>query len=137
MALKNAFKAHLTINNVDYGEWDAATGGDFDTSETKYTGPDGKERVYVGKKTTNNVTMERDYSAKDADEMFKGKELRGLPALGLVEDRDEDGNFQLNRPPYEGLIKQVTWPDYDSNDASTIVKITVVISCGEVVAVGT
>lgn len=137
MALKNSFRGHLTINGVDYGEWDAGSGGAQDTTDTKYTPFDGEERVYVGKKTTDNVTFDKDYSAKEAGELFKGKDLRGLPALALVEDRDEDGNFQLNRPPYEGVIKTITWPDFDSNDPSTIVKITVVIACGKVVAVGT
>lgn len=136
MALKNAFRATLTIGGVDYGEWDAATGGAQDTAETKYTPFDGEERTYLGKKTTDNVTLEKDYVPSEIASQFAGRELRGLEGVATVLDRDSDGNYQQNRPPYKGLIKKITWPDYDSDDAATIVKVSVELSVGKVTATG-
>lgn len=136
MALKNAFRASLNVAGVDYGSWDALTGGDFDTNEVKYTPFDEEQRVYVGQKTTNNVTLERDY-VEAIDGPLLAKDLRGQSATGVILDRDANGNFQQNRPPYRGVVKTIIPPDYDSNDSSTVVKIQVVISCGKVIAVGT
>lgn len=129
MALKNAFRASLQIGPKDWGNWDAFMGGDFDMSETKYTPADGIQRTYVGVKTTNNITLETDYREEIHGQLLK-EDPRGIAATAVIFDRDPEGNFQQNRPPYFGVVKQVVPPDGDSNDAATIVKIQVIISVG-------
>jgi len=135
VALKNAFQASLTITNPatgenqDLGLWDAFTGGKFSQSETKYTPASRKQRTYVGLRTIENVTLERDYEPEeDGDLVNISKDLRGMQATVIVEDRDPDGNFQRNREPYVGKVLEIVPPDGDTNDGSSVVKIGIVIS---------
>lgn len=134
MALKNAFQASLTVvdsagNVKQLGEWDAFTGGKFSQSETKYTPANRKQRTYVGLRTIENVTLERDYEPEvDGPLVNISQDIRGMAATIVVEDRDPDGNFQRNREPYVGKVLEIIPPDGDTNDASAIVKIGIVVS---------
>lgn len=141
MALKNAIgRASLSIlvagKWTDFGYFDTNTGGDWDIAETKYTPFDGEQRTYLGQPTDNNVTIDRDYTpndrATDVDLVNGSVEYRGLPAKSIIYDKDANGNWQQNRKPYSGLVKQIIPPDGDSNDASTVAKISVVLSIGKV-----
>jgi hypothetical protein len=48
----------------------------------------------------------------------------------VILDKDENGNWQQNRPPYKGLVKTVTPPEGDSNSNDQAM-ISIVISTGE------
>jgi hypothetical protein len=143
MATKNIFRATVTIitpgKEVDLGMWDTFTGGDYDSTETKYTPADGEQRVYTGVRTTNNLTMDSDYQPNVHDALLKevgqevkaNEDLRGQPVRVIVQELGADGNYQANRKPYLGVIKQIVPPDGDSNDAGTIAKIGLVVSVGK------
>jgi len=147
MAIKNIFRATVQIvgsKPQDLGMWDAFQGGDYDTTETKYTPGDGEQRVYVGLRTTGNVTLDADYQLGIHDVLLRqvgtevkaNEDLRGQPVKVVVLERGADGNYQQNRNPYPGVIKQIVPPDGDSNDAGTIAKIQMVVSVGKPTTVG-
>lgn len=135
MALKNAFRAKLEIDGIQIGNtyWDAFTGGKFTQSEVKYTAYDGVERVYVGKKSTENITCEANYEGTVHGVLLGGpaddNDLRGHEATVTVFDIIK-GIYTQNRAPYKGLVLDIVPPDGDSNDASTLTKIQVVVSVG-------
>jgi hypothetical protein len=151
MALKSAFRGVLTIEEVRgsgvftpwppnaseakyAGMWDAFSGGKLTMKETKYTPYDEQQRVYAGIKETENYTLEIDYDidlhgpviSKWATE----GDPRGRKCKLIVLERDTGGNFQQNRPPVEGQVLEVAYPDGDSNDASNVDKITFIVSVG-------
>jgi hypothetical protein len=130
MGLNKDFYVTLTIDGVDFGGWDQQTGGEYDSDEQKYTPFDGVQRTYLANKTTGNVTLSRDYRPDRDGPMVRAKDnLQGKPAIAVVQDKDRNGNFQQNRPPYQGLIKAITPPETDS-DGSDVAKISVEISVG-------
>lgn len=135
MALKNAFRANLTIDGIQVGNtyWDAFMGGKYTQSETKYTAFDGVQRTYVGLKSTENITVEANYEANVHGSLLGGpadaNDKRGHEAVVTVFDI-VNGNFVQNRAPYKGLVLDIVPPDGDSNDAGTITKIQVVVSVG-------
>ena len=141
MALKSAFRGVLQINGVLWppatgGEWDAYTGGKFTQKEVKYTPYDEDQRVYAAIKEKENITLEADYKVEVFGPLLnewteKGEDIRGQKAMVVIKERGTDGNFQQNRPPYEGLILDVVLPEGDSNDATAIEKIQVVVSVGK------
>lgn len=145
MALKNAFRASLTVEGQEIGNkfWDAYMGGKYSQTETKYTPFDGVLRTYVGKPETENITVEANYEEAVHGPIIANignlaLDYRGKKAIVTVYDLVPLSNPQQyvqNRAPYEGLVLDIVPPDGDSNDASTIVKIQMVISVGSL-AVG-
>lgn len=140
-ALKNAFKAYLNIpgTTVTHMAFDKLSGGKALMNEVKYQPAEGVQRTYAGIKTIENVTLEAEYEEAKHGKLLPGQEdttdIRGLAAEVIVEDLvpgSSPPQYVQNRPPYKGLVLEVTPPDYDSNDASTIVTIGVIISVGSV-----
>lgn len=140
-ALKNAFRASVTVEGEQIGHkyWDKCMGGKASQSEVKYQPAEGVQRTYVGIKTLENITVESEYDESVHGALIPGQEdstdIRGKKAEVLVEDLIPGSNpaqYAANRPPYKGVVLEVTPPDYDSNDASTVVTIAVVISVGSV-----
>jgi hypothetical protein len=142
MALKNAFRAALFVDGKELPggfEWDGFTGGKWTQKETKYTPYDGVQRTYVSQKEVENITLEADYQEAVHGAILatlngEAGDIRGKVARVVVKDRDINGNFQQNRPPYNGTILEVMGPDGDSNDASSVSKISIVISTGVLAA---
>jgi hypothetical protein len=139
MALKNAFRASLQVEGkqVGYEFWDAFTGGKNSIKEVKYTPYDGVQRTFTGLKETENITLESSYDETVHGELIGGpgdaNDLRGLVAQVTVQDLVPGSNppqYVQNRPPLRGLVLEVVPPDGDSNDASTIVKLQIVVSVG-------
>lgn len=139
MALKNAFRASLQIEgkSVGYEFWDAFTGGKNSVKEVKYTPFDGVQRTFTGLKETENITLEAAYDESVHGSLIGGpgdaNDLRGRVALVTIQDLVPGSNPQQyvqNRPPLHGLVLEVVPPDGDSNDASTIVKLQIIVSVG-------
>jgi hypothetical protein len=136
MALKNQFRASLSVGGVTIGnqQWDAFTGGKHTLTETKYTPYDGILRTYAGKPETENVTLEAAYSPAVHGNIVKHigdkEDLRGQEAEVIIYDEEPGGVWATNRAPYVGKIIDITPPDGDSNDASTVAKIQIVVSVG-------
>jgi hypothetical protein len=145
MALKSSFRASLTVEGNQVGNtfWDAFMGGKYSQTETKYTPFDGVLRTFVGKPETENITLEANYEEAVHGPIVahigdRSLDYRGKKAIVTVYDLVPLSNPQQyvqNRAPYEGLVLDIVPPDGDSNDASTIVKIQIVISVGSL-AVG-
>ena len=147
MALKNAFKAYLTVQRPTSGvgskgpaitnmAFDKCMGGKASQSEVKYQPAEGIQRTYVGIKTIENITLEVEYNQAIHGAMIPGQfdesDIRGLPCTVEIQDLvPSTGKYQKNRPPYKGVILEVTPPDYDSNDAASIVDLSVIVSVGE------
>jgi hypothetical protein len=138
MALKNAFRARLNIEGAQAGKeyWDAFTGGKNTQTEVKYTPFDGVQRTYSGLKSTENMTLDSDYDPIVHGPMCGGpgdaNDLRGRECEVIVFDKVPGTNeYAQNRPPLRGLVLDVVPPDGDSNDASTLVKMQIVVSVGE------
>jgi hypothetical protein len=137
--LKNAFLASLQVEGqqVGYEFWDAFVGGKHLVKEVKYTPYDGIQRTNTGLKETENITVEAAYDESVHGSLIGGpgdkNDLRGREALVTVQDLVPGSNppqYVQNRPALPGLVLEVVPPDGDSNDASTIVKIAIVISVG-------
>lgn len=110
------FYGTLSIDGEDFGAFDGFAGGAYDTGEQKYTPYDGVQRTYADTKSTSNVTASRIYTpSRDGALVRRHEELREKPFVFTVQDKDADGNFQQNRPPYRGFVKMITPPDGDSN----------------------
>jgi hypothetical protein len=153
MALKSAFRAVLQVadnsGTLQYwppatgGMWDAYQGGKLTMKETKYIPWDEEQRVYTGLKETENYTLDQDYMiavhgplVKEWDKGnaagdFAGHDLRGRKCLVQVLERDTEGQWQQNREPQEGQVLDIGLPEGDSNDASAVDKISVVVSVGK------
>lgn len=139
MALKNAFRASVQVEGkpIGYEFWDAFTGGKNTVKEVKYTPFDGVQRTFTGLPETENITIESAYDESVHGSLIGGpgdaNDLRGRTALVTIQDLVPGSNpkqYVQNRPPLHGLVLEVIPPDGDSNDASTIVKIQIVISVG-------
>jgi hypothetical protein len=139
MALKNAFRASVEVEGkpIGYEYWDAFQGGKNSVKEVKYTAYDGVQKTFTGLKETENITIEAAYDESAHGNLIGGpgdaNDIRGLPAKVTIQDLVPGTNppqYVQNRPPLSGLVLEVVPPDGDSNDASTIVKIQIVISVG-------
>jgi|SRR5580704_4852906 hypothetical protein len=153
MALKSAFRAVLQVADNDGtlqywppatgGMWDAYSGGKLTMKETKYTPYDEVQRVYAGIKEVENYTLDQDYMIDihgplvkewepgNTGSGFAGSDLRGRSALVTIIERDTDGNWQYNRQAQEGQVLEITLPDGDSNDATAVDKIGLIVSIGK------
>jgi hypothetical protein len=144
MALKSALRAVLEVADgagnlrewppATGGMWDAFSGGKLTMKETKYTPWDGVQRVYAGLKETENYTLEQDYMVDIHGPLVKEWEttgdLRGRRCQVAILERDTGGHWQHNREVKEGQVLEITLPDGDSNDASAVDKIMLVVSVG-------
>lgn len=151
MALKSAFRAILQVadntGTLQYwppatgGMWDAYQGGKLTMKETKYTPWDEQQRVYAGIKETENYTLDQDYMIdlhgplvkewEGGSGDFAGGDLRGRRAMVTIIERDTNGNWQYNRTAQEGQVLEITLPEGDSNDASAVDKIGLIVSVGK------
>src|SRR5215469_1277352 len=136
MALKNAFRASLRISGKQVGNefWDAFMGGKYTQSEVKYVPFDNIQRTFVGKRETENITVEANYEEAVHGALIANigdpADLRGQEAEVAVYDLvplSNPAQYVKNRAPYKGLVLDVVPPDGDSNDASTLVKIQIVV----------
>lgn len=129
--LVNGFKCQLKIAGEDFGGWDGFDGGEADADETKYTPEDDVQRTYLSNVKISNLTVKRGYKeSRDGEIARRYRSLIDLPFVCTVLDRDENGNLQQNRPPYQGRVKNITLPNGDSNENSKAM-ISIELSVGE------
>jgi hypothetical protein len=130
MATQRDFYGTLQIAGEDFGPFDAFAGGAYDTEETKYTPYDLVQRTYLGVDTVTNLTVSREYLPERDGPLVRRKDsLKRHPFVFTVQDKDADGNFQQNRPPYRGVVKQITPPDGNSNE-SGVAMLSIELSVG-------
>lgn len=126
---QDQFQVHLSINNVDYGEWDKCTGGESQANEIKYR-PGGMqpEISLGGTVSVSDVVVERLYDiSKDGANLAAYLAANGR-AVATVSRQplDLNGNIAGEPMTWTGIVKNVKLPDADGeNNAAALISITV------------
>ena len=120
MSREDQYNVSLSLNGVSLGTFDKMTGGDVDSDETKYK-PGGMqpEITLGGSKTVTNITVTRLYDF-DVDNANKATLVAAVGSGDVVVTKqplDVDGNVYGSPLIYNGKLKQVTFPDHDSNSS--------------------
>lgn len=125
----------LTIGEVDFGTWDAISGGDKDSDDLKYH-PGGMAELLSlgGRATVGDITVSRLYDEATHDKIGAildsvGKTLCVVTKQPLDEDRNAYGKPLV----YSGRLKGTSPPDQDSDGTPSASKLGVVISSATVV----
>lgn len=139
MSRKDQYNATVSITlrgtTRDFGTFDKMSGGDVDSSETKFN-PGGMKttRSLGGRITVGNVTVERLYDAV-GDHPQMGWLIGAVGKASVVVTKtllDVDGNASGSPLVYKGSLKQVSFPDHDS-ESSDVGMFTLEISSATVV----
>lgn len=120
MGTKNQYRITLNIDGRDCGVWDKKTGGDADSSETKYKpGGMAPEETFGGDVEVSNVMLTRVKKRQGRDDIDLIKFLfsrRGRGRATIVEQPlDVDKNAYGVPTTYTGILKKVSGADVDSN----------------------
>lgn len=104
------------------GRFDKRSGGTVSASDTKHRpGGSADELSFGGPRTTENVTVQRNYDADRDDAIVK--RLRGLvgQATVVVSQQPLDGTLTAKGEPtvWRGTLIKVTAPDADSTASGT------------------
>lgn len=129
---QDTFIVRVTLNGSSLGVWDKKTGGALDSDEVKYY-PGGMVPPISlgGKRTTDNVTLQRNYDRKDDHDKINA--LFAAAGKGKVsiaqKPMDQDGKEYGRSIVYNGTLKRVQIPDVDAEStAAALVEIEVTIS---------
>lgn len=114
------------------GFWDKKSGGAVDSDDNKYyPGAMAAPISLGGRKTTDNVTLQRIYD-RDEDHLLLPKLIEGAGKSRVkITQRpyDQDGNGYGDKITYNGILKRVQPPDVDSESGSAaMLEIEVTIS---------
>lgn len=121
MSRVDQYSVTASVDGTTLGTFDKLSGGEIDSEETKYKpGAMAPQVSLGGSVTVNNVTIQRLYRLD-----------RDLPQLPLLKSRvgkgkvtvtkqslDVDGNPFGTPLVYRGVLKQLTFPDADSESSS-------------------
>lgn len=102
--------------------WDATTGGDIDSDETKYRpGGMAKQISLGGNRTVANITVSKllveatDWAVLKTVQARVG---RGAPMSVIRQPLDIDGNPFGDRLTYTGTLKTIIPPDHQSDGSA-------------------
>lgn len=103
------------------GFFDKKSGGAVDSEDTKYYPGDMADPISLGgRKTTDNVTLQRIYDGNDDHEII-GELMEGVGRANVTvtqRPKDPDGNSFGKRITYDGKLKRVLPPETDSESSS-------------------
>ena len=129
---QDTFVIRASLNGVSIGIWDKKTGGALDSDDIKYY-PGGMVPPIMlgGKKTTDNITLQRNYDR--VDDHDKIGTLLNAVGSGVVDisqrPMDPDRNEIGKSITWTGILKRVMVPDVDSESTTaSLVEIEVTIS---------
>jgi len=129
---QDTFVVRVSLNGVSLGIWDKKTGGALDSDDIKYY-PGGMLPPIMlgGKKTTDNITLQRNYDR--VDDHDKIGTLLNAVGSGVVDisqrPMDPDRNEIGKSITWTGILKRVMVPDVDSESTTaSLVEIEVTIS---------
>jgi hypothetical protein len=134
---QDQFATHLSINGIDYGNWDKCTGGESQANEIKYR-PGGMlpEISLGGTVSIQDVTVSRLYEvSRDGPNLaaYMASNGRGF-AICSKQPLDINGNATGEPIVYTGIVKGVKLPEADGeNNAAALIEI--IISPNGVVSV--
>jgi len=122
----------VKLNGNTTGVWDKKTGGAVDSDDGKYYPGDMAEPLALGgRKTTDNVTLQRFYDIHDDHAMVNSFiNAAGKGAITITQrPLDENGNGFGKTITYDGKLKRVLIPETDSESGTVaMIEIEVIIS---------
>lgn len=129
---QDTFVIRVVLDGSPLGIWDKKTGGALDSDELKYYPGGMRQAISLGgKKTTDNITLQRLYDRKDDhDKINTLFNAVGRGKLTISQKpMDPDGN-EYGRPIiWVGTLKRVFVPDTDSEgNAAALVEIEATIA---------
>jgi hypothetical protein len=121
MSRLDQYSVTVSLDGNSLGVFDKMTGGEIDSEETKYKpGAMGPQVSLGGSVTVNNVTVSRLYRL-DRDKAIEAT-LKSRVGKGAVkvtkQSLDTDGNAFGTPLVYSGVLKQVTFPEPDSESSA-------------------
>lgn len=120
----------VTIDGTPTGIWDALSGGEADSEETKYRPGGGGAQVSLGGPTTlENLTLSRLFKLdRDLPKIKGWMAKRGKAPVVVTEQfLDRDGNVASTGLTYRGVLKKVSPPEHDS-ESSDAAKVEIEVS---------
>jgi hypothetical protein len=126
---QDQFKIHLSIEGVDYGEWDKCTGGESQANEIKYR-PGGMqpEISLGGTVSVSDIIVERLYDiSRDGANLNKFLAGNGRALCSVSrQPLDLNGHAVGTAIVWTGILKNVKLPDADGeNNAAALVSLTI------------
>lgn len=129
---QDTWAIRCSLNGNTLGVWDKKTGGAVDSDDGKYYPGDMAEPLAIGgRKTTDNVTLQRFYDLHDDHD--KINLLFNAAGRGnmVISQRplDQDGNPYGKPIIYHGKLKRVLPPETDSESGTVaLIEIEVTIN---------
>jgi len=128
---QDQFVVRVHLNGQNLGIWDKRSGGALDSDDVKYYPGGGQQPVSLGgKRTTDNVTLQRLYDLKDDHDKLQtlfnaaGKGKVTISQRPLDDDNHEYGKSIV----WNGTLKRVLPPEPDGESTSAaLVEIEVTI----------
>lgn len=120
MSRQDQYQITMSISGRSMGEWDKMSGGEIDSEETKYRPGSMAPQISLGGySTVNNLNISRLYDLNRDHGLINfmiGQVGKGKVHVGK-QPLDVNGN-PFGRPmTYSGVLKQVTFPEVDSESA--------------------
>jgi hypothetical protein len=114
---QDGFSVTVSIDGRDFGVWRAREGGEGDSEEIKMRlGGMGPQVSLGGAQTMENVTVRKEFDldgiANDVPWLMAGRGR--LAATINSQPLDNDGNAHGRRVTWNGILKQVVYPEYDA-----------------------
>lgn len=124
MSRVDQYNITVSISSTPLGTFDKLTGGEIDSEETKYKPGGMAQQISLGgSRTVNNVTvsrlfrLDRDLALVPRLKSAVGKESVKVSKQSL----DRDGNPYGTPLVYEGVLKQITFPEPDSESSAAAI----------------
>lgn len=121
MSRLDQYSVTVSLDGTSIGVFDKMTGGELDSEETKYKpGAMAPQVSLGGSVTVNNVTVSRLYRLdRDAALLpsLKSRVGRGIVRVSK-QSLDVNGNPFGTPLVYSGVLKQLTFPEPDSESSS-------------------
>jgi hypothetical protein len=124
MSRVDQYNITVSIGSDPLGTFDKMTGGEIDSEETKYKPGGMSEQISLGgSRTVNNITvsrlfrLDRDLALVSRLKSAVGKESVKVSKQSL----DRDGAPFGTPLVYQGILKQITWPEPDSESSAAAI----------------
>lgn len=119
-ARREQFRVTVTVDSTDLGTFDAMSGGDATSEETKYReGGMAPEVSLGGSQSIDNVTVTRLYKPDRDHALYPWLVSRRGKGAAVVSRQplDDDGNAFGSPTVYRGKLLRVSSPEHDANSS--------------------
>lgn len=133
---KDTHRVTLKVAGIDFGEWEAKTGGKSSGNATMNKPGALKQAVSLGGiPTTDTITLTRNYDERSTGEIQGTPRVTLLNGLigqdAIVRQAPLDGSGNLFGPTavYDGILDAFSMPDTDSNsEDSAVISVDVAVN---------